>query len=103
MILEPFYIFINMAEDKMINLLSKKYTFKMLKSLKEGPKRFKDFSEICENEKMRTQRLGEFEELGIVKATPKRIGRRSVSFYELSEKGKEVLKITEKIKKLEYG
>ena len=86
----------------MLNLLSKKYTQKMLNALNEGPKRFKDLSPSCENEKMRTQRLGEFEKLGIVKVTPQRIGRRSISVYELSEKGKKILKLSEGITELDY-
>jgi len=84
-----------------LNLLSKKYTYDMLKTLKHGPKRFKELSDVCRNEKMRTQRLKEFENFNLIKVTPKRVGRRSVSIYELSDVGKGILKLAEGIKKLQ--
>ena len=89
-----------MEKNSVMNLLSKKYTYTMLKALEKGPKRFKDLAEVCKGEKMRTQRLREFEEFRLIKVKPKRVGRRSVSIYELSDTGKGTLKLAEDIKKL---
>ena len=83
-----------------LNLLAKKYTYKILKSLEKGPKRFKDLKFVCENEKMRTQRLRELEEFNMIKSQPKKIGRRAVCIYDLSNVGKTTLKLAEEVKKL---
>ena len=88
-------------QKDILNLLSKKYTYDMLKTLKKSPRRFKELSNVCKNEKMRTQRLKEFENFNLIKVIPKRIGRRSVSIYELSDVGKGILKLAEDIKKLQ--
>ncbi|MCD6496125.1 MAG: helix-turn-helix transcriptional regulator [Candidatus Aenigmarchaeota archaeon] len=84
-----------------LNLVSKKYSREMLKSLADAPKRFKDLSAACGGEKMRAQRLKEFEEFGLVKVNVERIGRRPVSVYELSDVGKSTLRLAEDIKKLQ--
>jgi len=89
-------------ESSVFRLLSKKYTYSMLKKLEEGPKRFKDFSDVCKGEKMRSQRLREFEKLSMVKVNLKREGRRAVSVYELSDIGRKTLKLAEDIRRL-YG
>lgn len=83
-----------------LNLLAKAYTFDMLESLREKPKRFKDLKAACENEKMRSQRLRELEDSELIKVKVRRIGRRPISIYELSELGKGTLKLAEEIKKL---
>lgn len=88
-------------EKGIIDLLGKKYTYEMLRSLERGPKRFKAMTDVCEGEKMRAQRLREFESLDLIRVRAKRIGRKAVSVYSLSEKGKKALKLAENIKKLE--
>ncbi len=91
------------SEEKgIIRLLGKKYTYNMLRSLEKGPRRFKAMSDVCAVEKMRSQRLRELESLNLIKVRAKRMGRRAVSIYSLSEKGKKALKLAESIKKLEY-
>ena len=82
------------------NLLSKKYTYDMLKSMEQKPKRFRDLERVCQNEKMRTQRLHEMEDVGIVKVKVKRIGGKAISVYGLSEKGKHTLKVAEDVKRM---
>jgi DNA-binding HxlR family transcriptional regulator len=84
-----------------LNILSKKYSYDMLKSLESGPRRFKDLSSSCEGEKMRAQRLKEFEELKLLDVKVERIGRRAVSVYRLSGVGKETLKLSEEIRRLQ--
>lgn len=88
-------------EKDVINILSKAYTYAMLRSLEEGPRRFKDLADACQNEKMRTQRLREFEKFGLLKATARRVSGRAVTIYELSDTGKSTLKLAEDIKKLQ--
>jgi DNA-binding HxlR family transcriptional regulator len=88
-------------QKDVLNLLSKKYTYDMMKTLEHGPKRFKELSDACKSEKMRTQRLREFENFNLIEVTPKRVGRRSVSIYELSGVGKGILKLAEDIKRLQ--
>ncbi len=88
-------------KDDVLNVLSKKYSYEMLKNLRESPKRFKDLSSVCYIEKMRAQRLKEFEDLKLLDVKVKRVGRRAVSIYKLSDVGKETLKLAEDIKKLQ--
>ena len=88
-------------EKDVMNILSKAYTHAMLKSLDEAPKRFKELENACQNEKMRTQRLREFERFGLLKAKARRINGRAVSIYELSDTGKTTLKLAEDIKRLQ--
>ncbi|MBN2330749.1 MAG: helix-turn-helix transcriptional regulator [Candidatus Aenigmarchaeota archaeon] len=83
-----------------LNLISKKYSYNMLKTLEKSPKRFGELSEVCEGEKMRSQRLREFEEFDLLNIKVKRIGRRAISLYALSEKGKETLRLAEDINRL---
>jgi len=86
---------------EIIRLLGKKYTYNMLMSLEKSPKRFKAMSDACAGEKMRTQRLRELESLELIKVRAKRIGRKAISIYSLSEKGRKALKLAEGIKRLE--
>jgi len=88
-------------EKGILNLLSKTYTYQLLQSMDRGPSRFKDLSEACQNEKMRAQRLREFEGFSLIKVHAKRIEGRAVSLYELSETGKAALKFAEEIKRLQ--
>ena len=92
-----------MAERKkgVITLLGKKYTYEMLESLERSPKRFTEISDVCKVDKMRAQRLRELESLDLIKAKAKRIGRRAVSIYSLSEKGRKALRLAEELKKLD--
>lgn len=90
-----------MADKGIIRLLGKKYTYDMLTSLGKCPRRFKAISDVCIGEKMRTQRLRELESLKLIKVGIKRIGRRAISIYSLSEKGRKALKLAEDMKKLE--
>ena len=88
-------------EKDIINLLSKTYTYPLLQSMNRGPRRFKDLSEACQNEKMRTQRLREFEGFSLIKVQARRIEGRAVSLYELSETGRAILKFAEDIKRIQ--
>jgi DNA-binding HxlR family transcriptional regulator len=88
-------------EKDILNLLSKTYTYQLLQSMDRSPRRFRDLSDACQNEKMRTQRLREFENFDLIKVHAKRIEGRAVSLYELSETGRATLKFAEDIKRLQ--
>ncbi len=85
-------------QRRLIHLISKKYTYKMLKCLATGAKRFKELKRACEGEKMRTQRLRELEVVGLIRVDVKRVGRRPVSFYKLSKRGKTMLKSVDEMR-----
>ncbi len=89
-----------MQEEKisLINFVSKKYTYRILKCLERGEKRFKDLKEGCEGEKMRVQRLKELESFGLIYVDVRRVGRRPVSLYSLSERGKNILRLFDEMK-----
>jgi DNA-binding HxlR family transcriptional regulator len=87
-------------QKTVLNLFTKKYTYEILKSLEKGPKRFKDLKFVCENEKMRTQRIKELEVFKMIRGQPKKIGRRAVCIYDMTDTGKATLKLAEEMKKL---
>lgn len=90
-----------MNEEEILDILGKKYAFKILKLLENRPRqRFKDIYDACPIEKMGTRRLRELEDLGFIKVDVDRIGRKHVSIYSISEKGKLLLKILNELKKL---
>ncbi|NOZ81863.1 MAG: helix-turn-helix transcriptional regulator [Candidatus Micrarchaeota archaeon] len=89
-----------MKKRTVLNVLAKKYTYNILKALKERPRRFKDISQACANEKMRSERLKELEKFNLIKVRVERIKGRAVSIYEISEKGLKTLKLAEDIKRL---
>ncbi len=86
----------NKKQKQTLKLLSKKYTYEILNKL-QSPRRFKELGDICKIEKMRTQRLKELEKINLIKVTPKRMDGRSISLYEISGKGRKVLKISEEL------
>lgn len=96
----PILLYMRKKKD-VLNLISNKYSYKMLKYLEKGPQRFKDLVDVCKGEKMRSQRLKEFEEFSLLEVNVKRVGRRAVSVYELSDTGKATLRLAENIRKLQ--
>lgn len=83
-----------------LQLIGKKYTYEILKVLSESSNvRFKDLGKACPIEKMRSQRLRELEESGLIKSSIIKLGRRPVLIYNISERGREVLELLDKITK----
>ncbi len=91
-----------MVKRNLLSLIGKTYTYEILSALKEE-KRFKELAEACSIEKMRTERLKELENAGLVKVRLERIGRRPVSIYGLTESGKKILKLAEEMSKVKIG
>jgi len=90
-----------MVKKNLLSIIGKTYTYEILSALK-GEKRFKELAEACQIEKMRTERLKELENAGLVRVRLERIGRRPVSIYGLTDSGKKILKLAEEMMKVKY-
>jgi len=84
--------------ESAVDILGKKWTGLIIRVLLDGPKRFKDIKEQIPDmsDKMLTDRIKELEGNGVLKRnvypeTPVRIE------YELSDKGKDLESVIEKI------
>jgi DNA-binding HxlR family transcriptional regulator len=86
-----------------MSILGKKYTYGILKTLEKGPVRFRDASSDCPSDKMKAYRLAEMEAAKIINMKHEMVGRKSVPFYTLSEKGKKLLNIAEELKDIDLG
>jgi DNA-binding PadR family transcriptional regulator len=63
--------------------------------------RFVDLKEICSSSRTRAARLKELQDKGLIKVVPKILGKRAYTFYEITPRGKEALKLGEKLILLE--
>ncbi|GAB6173760.1 helix-turn-helix domain-containing protein [Paradesulfitobacterium aromaticivorans] len=86
--------------ESAFELLGKRWTGLILRVLSDGPKRFKDLSEVIQNMsgRMLTERLRELESAGIISRQvypemPVRIE------YELTDKGKALKPILDEVQK----
>jgi DNA-binding HxlR family transcriptional regulator len=59
--------------------------------------KFVDLGLVCESGRTRSARLRELETAGLLGPTPKMVGRRAYTFYEITPLGDEVLMICEKL------
>jgi DNA-binding HxlR family transcriptional regulator len=79
-------------------LLGKRWTGLIIRSLQDGPKRYKDISQIISgmSDRMITERFKELEEAGIVKRNvyPEKPVRIE---YELTEKGKALSPVMDEV------
>jgi DNA-binding HxlR family transcriptional regulator len=79
-------------------LLGKRWTGLIIRSLQDGPKRYKDISQIIPgmSDRMITERFKELEEAGIVKRNvyPEKPVRIE---YELTEKGKALSPVMDEV------
>lgn len=86
--------------ESAFDLLGKRWTGLILRVLSDGPKRFKDLSEVIQNMsgRMLTERLKELESAGIInrKVYPEMPVRIE---YELTEKGKALKPILDEVQK----
>ncbi|WP_206810146.1 winged helix-turn-helix transcriptional regulator [Paradesulfitobacterium ferrireducens] len=86
--------------ESAFELLGKRWTGLILRVLSDGPKRFKDLSEVIQNMsgRMLTERLKELESAGIInrKVYPEMPVRIE---YELTEKGKALKPILDEVQK----
>lgn len=86
--------------ESAFELLGKRWTGLIIRSLQDGPKRYKDISQIIPgmSDRMLTERITELEETGIVKRNvyPERPVRIE---YELTEKGKALSPVMDEVQK----
>ncbi|MDH5780105.1 MAG: helix-turn-helix transcriptional regulator [Candidatus Bathyarchaeota archaeon] len=74
--------------------MGRKGTMRILKTLSSGRKRFTDIYEDFRNPATLTRRLRELEEKGLVERIPLiDPGESAVIYYKLTDKGKSVLEI----------
>jgi len=60
-----------------LHLMGKKYSYEILNTISNmSNARFKDLRRVCPIERMRTQRLKELEESGMIKSSVMKLGRR---------------------------
>jgi len=75
-----------------LNLIGKKYTYDLLYSVADKPKRFKDLSEIVSNKRTLSKRLAVLNSNGLIeKVLVKKKGGHLA--YSLTPKGKKILSL----------
>ncbi len=87
-------------EHSVFILLSRSYTYRLMRSLESGQRRYRELEKACPIMKMRSQRLKELENSGMVSAQPVRDGGRAALLYSLTDKGRKVLAHVEEIKRI---
>lgn len=90
-----------MKERNILNVLSRAYAMEILDELTRKPLRFIEIENICKSKRTRYERLKELEEKNLIKAVPKLMGRRSYTFYEITELGTRALNLGKKLLSLE--
>jgi DNA-binding HxlR family transcriptional regulator len=80
-----------MKYKNLLVILGRSHAMEILNELSKAPLRFNDMDIICKSKRTRYVRLKELEEKGLIKAVPKLIGRRSYTFYEITNVGVKAL------------
>jgi len=78
---------------KVVKILGRSYAVEILESLGKQPKRFVDLKDVCKSNRTRTVRLKELKGEGLIAATPKMLGDRAYTFYEITPLGKRALEL----------
>jgi DNA-binding HxlR family transcriptional regulator len=86
-----------MKEKNLLQILGQSHSMEILKSLSKRQMRFVDLKEICSSNRTRAARLKELQDKGLIKVVPKILGKRAYTFYEITSRGKEALKLSEKL------
>lgn len=79
------------AKWALIKVLAQTYALDILEALSKKPLRYTDLENYSPNERTRSQRLKELENLGLISTASLKIGKRSFVHYELTSKGRSVL------------
>jgi DNA-binding HxlR family transcriptional regulator len=82
-----------MNEKGILRVLAHSHALEILEGLDNSPLRFTDMEHICPSRKTRYIRLRELEQEKLVRVSPKLIGHRSYTYYEMTEKGMQALKL----------
>ena len=83
--------------EKIITILSKKGTFKILNLLAEAPKRYNELRKTVSSDKTLSQRLKELESGQLIETISQKSGSRSFIHYRITDKA---VKIMAKVKEL---
>ncbi len=80
-------------EDKLriIRFLTNKDVLRCLEKISQQESRFTDLAEVCPSERMRSLRLAELEDVGLIKKAPKYEGKKIRIVYQITSRGKRVL------------
>ena len=84
---------------EILRLLTQAYVVNILEVLKT-PKRFKELTKICKNERTLTLRLKMLQEKGLITTIPVKDRGKFFNSYVLTDKGKKVLEFAKKIEKM---
>ncbi|HVC58368.1 MAG TPA: winged helix-turn-helix transcriptional regulator [Candidatus Acidoferrales bacterium] len=84
-----------MKKDR-IDIL-KPYFLDILKVLNEGPKRYTDLMAYVRNKRTLSQKLTKLQDYGLVDISHTKVGEGYVNFYQISRRGRGVLKAILKI------
>lgn len=87
--------------DRVLKLISSKHILGTLRHIRESKSRFSELESIFPSERLRCIRLGELEELGVLKRVAEKRGKKTVLVYELTKRGLDFLENLERaIRKL---
>lgn len=85
------------ARWSIIRLLSQTYALDILDALNKKPLRFSDLASCSPNERTRSQRLKELENIGLIHTASMKVGKRYFVHYALTDKGKLILQKVKEI------
>ena len=86
-------------EDKLrvIRLLTNKDVLKCLQRISEKESRFTDLADVCPSERLRSLRLAELEDAGLIKRAPKYEGKKIRVVYRITAQGEMLLGAFERV------
>jgi DNA-binding HxlR family transcriptional regulator len=87
-----------MPKKDKISLLGQSYVLDILVSLSKKPKRFKQLSKVCPNERTRSKKLKKLIEANLVTTIALKVGKRYFVHYALTEKGEKIISELSKLK-----
>ena len=88
-------------EENIERVLFKKYSYELLAEIYTRRKvRFRDLRKACPLDKVRSQRLKEFERLGLIKRDIEIAKGIPVIWYSITGKGEKVVKLLSELRKI---
>lgn len=89
-----------MSRNEKILLFGKKCTLELLISISKTPKRFKDLSKVCPNERTRSKRIKQLMKANWITTISLNVKDRHFVHYELTRKGQNVVEELTKLKRI---
>ena len=82
-----------MAEKlRIIRLLTNKDVLGCLEKIRRQESRFTDLADVCPSERMRSLRLAKLEDANLIERAPKQEGKKILVVYQITGKGKRILR-----------